>query len=294
MALIERHWGLGHVVPDATLHRYATRTVVAARSDQGRFIVKSYRDDAALGLVEPSVAEIDRRLGIFDYFDESGFGHAPSLRKTVEGERVVREGGLTIYILARIDGAPPPSTPETWAELGRIAASLNARTDYPYDYGIPVAGAIAELTAQAASYPFAKEFRSLVAMLDVLMDQPHALIHGELNPANAILAPAGRLSVLDWDQAGTGPWALELGHPLINVFLSEDLVFDVRSAAAFYGAWAGKSGIDVGRREIIFVAALLHALRYLPFGDVSRRWRRIQHALAHKAELLSVMGGGMS
>ncbi len=129
-----------------------------------------------------------------------------------------------------------------------------------------------------------------MATLDVLRDQPRVLIHGELNPANSILAPDGRLTVVDWDAAGTGPWALEPGYPLITTFLSEDLVFDARSAAAFYGAWAGPQGIDAERRELIFTAALLHALRSLSFAEPGRRWRRIQHALAHKAELLSAMG----
>lgn len=218
------------------LQQYPTRHVVAIRSDQGRFVVKAYEDEWALGLISPSVAEIDQRLGIFDYFARIGFRRAPLLLKAKTGDRFIRTGGLTVFVLEWIEGARPPATTETWAELGRLAARLNAQTDYPHNYAIPVAGAIAELREQAEHYPFRSEFLELVSTLGILADQPTCLIHGELNPSNAVRSPDGRLSILDWDQAGTGPWVLEGGYPLITTFLSEDLAFDARSAAAFYSA----------------------------------------------------------
>jgi len=288
-ALLEHHWNLEHVVSDATLQQYPTRSVVAIRSDQGRFVVKVYNDEWALGLVNPSIAAIDRRLSIFEYLARTGFRLAPVLLKTKTSDRFLRTGGTTMYVLEWIEGSRPPATTETWAELGRLAACLNARTDYPHDYAIPVAGAIAELTEQAGRYPFRSEFLELVSTLGILADQPTCLIHGELNPPNAVRSPDGRLSILDWDQAGTGPWALEGGYPLITTFLSEDLAFDARSAAAFYGAWARDHDLDAGRKDVIFTAALFHALRYLGFGDPLRRWARIRYALTHKHELLSAL-----
>jgi Ser/Thr protein kinase RdoA (MazF antagonist) len=290
--LLERHWPLDRAVPGTDLQRSTTRNVISIRSEQGPFVVKVYEDAWALGLVRPSPAEIDQRLGIFDYLARIGVRQAPSILKTIAGDRFVRMGGMIVCVLERIEGTPPPPTPDTWADLGRVAARLNARTDYPHDYAIPVPGAIAELTAQAARYPFKQEFLHLVSTLDVLQTQPRGLIHGELNLANSIRSPTGRLSVLDWDQAGTGPWALEPGYPLITTFLSEDLKFDARSAAAFYSAWAGHRGIDAGRRDVIFTAALLHALRYLGFGNPHRRWARIRYALAHKQEMLSALDAG--
>nr|MBA3377848.1 phosphotransferase [Chloroflexia bacterium] len=149
-----------------------------------------------------------------------------------------------------------------------------------------------ELTEQAERYPFKNEFLDLVSTLGILADQPACLIHGELNPANSVRSPEGRLSILDWDQAGTGPRVLEGGYPLITTFLSEDLAFDTRSAAAFYGAWAEDHDLDAERKEIIFTAALFHALRYLGFGDPFRRWARIRYALTHKHALLSALDGG--
>lgn len=231
---------------------------------------------------------------MFEYLGGNGFRRAPALLKTKTGDRFVRTGGKTVCVLEWIEGVRPPATIGTWAELGRLAARLNARTDYPHDYAIPVAGAIAELTEQAERYPFRSEFLELVSTLGILADQPACLIHGELNPSNAVRSPDGRLSILDWDQAGTGPWALEGGYPLITTFLSEDLVFDASSAAAFYGSWARDHDLGAGRKDIIFTAALFHALRYLGFGDPFRRWARIRYAVTHKHELLSALDAGTS
>jgi len=287
--VVERHWDLDHVVPGPVLQRFPTRTVVSIRSDQGSFVVKAYENAWALGLVRPSPTEIDRCLYVFDYLAMKGFRHAPSLLKTSAGDRFLRTEGTTFYILERIEGSRPPATTETWAELGRLAKLLNMYNDFPYDYPISVAGTIAELTRKAERYPFRTDFLHLVSTLEILADQPACLIHGEINLANSVMSPHGRISILDWDQAGTGPWALDAGYPLITTFLSEDLAFDAGSASAFYGSWGARQGMSADRQELIFTAALLHALRYLEFGDPARRWARIQYALAHKDELLSAL-----
>ncbi len=288
--IVERHWNLDHVVPGAVLQQSPTRTVIAIQADQGAFVVKAYENPWALGLVNPTTSEIDRHLHIFDFLAEKRFRHAPSLLRTTTGSRFAETDVATVCVLSLIEGFAPPSTPATWAELGRIAARLNAYGDYPHPYGIPVAGTIVELTRNAERYSFRTDMLLLISALNVLMDQPPCLIHGEINTRNAIIAPDGRISILDWDQAGTGPWPLEPGYPLITTFLSEDLVFDADAARAFYAAWGGCKEMTAEHRELVFTAAVLHALRYIEFGDPALRWIRIQHALAHKDELLAALG----
>ena len=196
---------------------------------------------------------------------------------------------MSIFIFDLIEGTRPPSTASTWSQLGELAASLNSFADYPTPYGIPVGATIDELNRNARRYPFSSEFRKIVSTLEVLADQPTCVIHGEINTANSILSSKGSIFLIDWDQAGTGPWALEAGYPLLTTFLSEDLVYDSEAATAFYGSWAAGTSICAERKEHIFTAALLHALRYLEFGDTIRRWKRIQYALANKEELLSAI-----
>ncbi len=97
--LVERHWGLEHVVPNQILQRYGNRTVLSIQSDQGNFVVKAYRDESALGLNRPVTTEIDQRLGIYEYLAGQDFGRAPSLLVTSTGNRFVRSGGATMFIL---------------------------------------------------------------------------------------------------------------------------------------------------------------------------------------------------
>lgn len=112
------------------------------------------------------------------------------------------------------------------------------------------------------------------------------LIHGEINGANAGRRANGEVALLDWDEAGVGPLALEYGYPLIAAFISEELVIDHDSARSFYRGYTDAGGyIDHDR---LFDAALFHALRYMWFGDVDRRWARIMHALEHENCLISL------
>lgn len=286
---LARYWPLDNVVPGPGLQHYPTRTTFSISADQGRFVVKAYDDQSALGLVHPAPETIDRHLSVFEYLAGKGFGHAPGLLRTRSGERYIQASGTTIYIIEEIDGRTPSGTVETWAELGRIAALLNAYADFPYEYGVTIEGTIAELTRIARHHSFEREFIEQVEKLKVLMNQPTGLIHGEINPANSVLSSDGRLYLVDWDAAGAGPWVLEAGYPLLTAFLTEELAFQRESTLAFYGAYSLGEVMTAEQLELVFTAALLHALRYLPFGNPRARWARIRFALEHKDELLSAM-----
>ena len=286
---ISRHWPLDRVTPGAVLQRYPDRMTGIIHADQGDFVVKAYASDQALGLVNPGVAVIDQQLAIFDYLGSAKVGRVPRLLRTRAGNRFARISGITMYVLERVDGVRPADTPETWSGLGQLAARLNAHTDYPHAYAVPVRQTIIELLAQASSYPFAAKFRDLVMSLDILADQPSCLLHAELNPANALRLPDGQLCLLDWDQAGSGPWPLEAGYPLLTWFVTEDLTVRHAEAAAFYRAYASGSARPIRQPDLVFTGALLHALRYLRFGDPARRWARIMYALAHRDTLLAMI-----
>jgi Ser/Thr protein kinase RdoA (MazF antagonist) len=289
VALIGRYWPLDHVTVESVLQESDTRSTLLIHSDQGGFVVKVYESAMALGLVNPAPKLIDHQLSVLDVLAETGFYHAPKLLRSRSGSRFIQIDDQTISIQEQVVGTSPPDTPATWAELGRIAARLNAVTAHPHPYAIPIAGTIAELTERAAQYPFREQLLALVATLHRLEHQPRGLIHAEINCANAIQATGGRLVVVDWDQAGNGPCVLEAGYPLLTHFLTENLVFHRESARAFYHGYTEGGGMSDDERDLVFTAALLHAMRHLDFGDRDRRWRRIEYALAHRDGLLAVM-----
>jgi Ser/Thr protein kinase RdoA (MazF antagonist) len=290
---ISSHWPLDHVRLGPLLQRYPRRVAFAIGSTQGNFVVKVYDNPVALSLVSPSPERIHRCLHVFGYLGARGFPHIPTLLPTRDGESFLRTATQTIYLLERISGTQPAPTPENWRALGRVAARLNAHTDFPFPYPISVNGTIDELQRAAAQYPFRKEFLDQVAKLAVLADQPASLIHAEINPANAFRTPDGRYYLLDWDNVGHGPTVLEAGFPLITCFLSEeDLTFQRDWGVAFYEGYTAGAGMTVAHKELVFIAALLHALRYLDSGGTPlRRWARICHAVEHQDVLLSIIPG---
>ncbi len=288
-AAISRHWPLDQVDAGQVLQHAHDRTTVAFATGQGEIGVKAYETGRELGLVAPSEDQVNQQLGIHDYLSRGKFRHAPALLPTRDGARFAHVEGLTLVVQERVEGRTPPNVPGSWADLGRIARALNADTTYTQPFAIDPAGAIAELATQAGTYPFAREFLDLVAGLDVLVAQPQCLIHGEINLANAIQCPDGRLVLIDWDQAGRGPRALEAGYPLVTQFISLDLAVDEAAARAFYGAYTGGEGMDRTEQDAVFTAAIFHALRYLTFADTDRRWNRILFAIDHREQLLATV-----
>jgi Ser/Thr protein kinase RdoA (MazF antagonist) len=80
---------------------------------------------------------------------------------------------------------------------------------------------------------------------------------------------------------------LDAGYPLIQTYLGEDLAFDAAGARAFYQGYTDGQGFTDDEWDLVFAAAVLHALRYLPWGDTAARWKRLLHAVETKADLIS-------
>jgi Ser/Thr protein kinase RdoA (MazF antagonist) len=123
----------------------------------------------------------------------------------------------------------------------------------------------------------------------LLEDSRQGLVHGEINLTNAMRRQSGELVLVDWDEAGTGAPVMEAGYPLIVVFLTEDLHFQRELASAFYGGYYGDRSPSAAEKDLLFPAALLHALRYMRFANQEKRWRRVCYAVEHKEKLLAAI-----
>jgi pentatricopeptide repeat protein len=138
-------------------------------------------------------------------------------------------------------------------------------------FAIPILVALQQLAARARGLPFEDRFLELLARAGELERQPpDALVHGEINTANARRRDDGSVVLIDWDQAGCAPAAMEYGYPLITVFLSEgEHAFDDPSACSFIRGYV-EAGRVVDARQM-FNGALFHALRYMWWGSTERR-----------------------
>jgi len=222
--------------------------------------------------------------------------HIPALLKTRDGQPLLYCDDQSIAIMEYIDGGQPDNSPAMWEALGKVVASLNTITDCPVPYAIPTAGAIAELTEDAQTHSHPKQLLDFIAMLSPLLTAPpHGLVHGEINRANARQRRDGSLVIIDWDEAGHGPTVLDVGYPLITVFLTEKLHFQRLQAQAFYRGYFGGRRPAATEQDLLFRAALLHALRYMHFANQQQRWRRVCYAVTHRDHLLaSIFSEGAS
>ncbi|MEP6631745.1 MAG: phosphotransferase [Lapillicoccus sp.] len=258
---------------------YPTRSVFRVATSDGTVAVKVDRQPPPREAVGSEAVHHDVALRLPE--------HLPRLRPTTSGSFAVHRPGLRVTVSEDIPGGPPPDTVETWAALGSILARLHALTPVSRPFAIPVHAAIEELATQSAAYGFGAEFRALLPRAADIDVGATATIHGEVNLSNCLARADGTIVLIDWDQAGYGRTALDLGYPLVCVFLTEDLDWRSPMAAAFYKAYQKHRPLPDA--EQILAAALFHAMRYMWFHNVDRRWRRVQHAAMNRAALMSVL-----
>lgn len=108
---------------------------------------------------------------------------------------------------------------------------------------------------------------------------PIAIVHGQPSPGNLVQRPDGSVTLLDWDESGTGPIALDLGYPLICVLLTEKPDWREDRARAFYRGYRDRSTGSLPSPDDVFAAALLHGMRSAMFANQTARLRRVRYAL---------------
>lgn len=203
-------WPLTSVSVSEAVQSYPTRGVFLVRCHQGTFVAK----------VDPGarrdVADA-QQLHALKYLGGRAFPHVPFYVPTSSGDPTGRICGRTVCVLEYLPlGALHDASPaETWGKLGAVAAGLNAFQDYPVPFAIPLRSAFSELAQRSRGRVFEARFLALlgrVAELERL--RPDGLIHGEINLANARRRGDGTIVVIDWDQAGAAPAALEYGLPV--------------------------------------------------------------------------------
>ncbi|MDQ1439372.1 MAG: Phosphotransferase enzyme family [Acidimicrobiaceae bacterium] len=281
-------WGLTGVVVGTARSTFPGRAVYPVQSDQGVFAAKVSRRTS-----QPNPGSEDS-IRLLEYLQARGLLHVPTPLRTLDGHASAASGGSDITVLEFVprplyaEATPPASA---WSDLGAAAAALNDITGYPRRFAVPVDEALVHLRARSEQAAFERPFRDALARASQVTESSRAaLIHGEINEANALRRHDGTVVLVDWDQAGTGPVALELGYPLIIAFVDIDTHrLHEQRAKAFYDAYRSSGGIVDPLAT--FAAAVFHALRYMWFADVDRRWDRISWALRNESQLLDVVAG---
>ncbi|MEM7029747.1 MAG: phosphotransferase [Chloroflexota bacterium] len=283
---IEQNWPLTQVALQEMLRTFDTRLVQRLTSAQGDFVIKTTNQ-------WPLDEVMQRHTFIFRFLQSRNFSWAPQLLPTTSGQPAQKYAGQYVYILSYHESQSAKPTPAAYNQLGHLTAKLHKLRDYPYPYLFTVADVLPEMMTQANDQPFAAEYRQLVQTLPDFAQFPNTLIHGEIL-GNFVQDDDGKICILDWDEAGIGTRILDLGHPLLTIFTTEDLDVDRAGAIAFYRGYLAQTSLTKLEISHIFEAGLFYALRYIIYGDTAKRWQRVQFALANRDNFVSLIKDAMA
>jgi Ser/Thr protein kinase RdoA (MazF antagonist) len=280
---IEQNWSLTEVEVGKILNNSGgARIVGLLESQQGKYIYKI----ADEWKTEKSLA---RDLSSFDFLNDYGFKHISSLLKTKTGKTFIKNEGKFVYLMEYVEGHNPEPTPTTFAELGKITALLHKVENFPFQTDFDADVVVEELKKNSGDYAFGEEYLRIVNSLSTFKNLPKTPIHTDISPGNSIQKKDGTIILLDWDDVGVGVSVLDVGQPMINHFISEDLEFFKESARSFYKAYFNERKLTDEEMKVIFDAGLFYALMYIIYGDMEKRWRRIKWAIKNRETLESLI-----
>ena len=282
--LVEKYWPLTNVVIGEKLKQIpgVERKVGVLTSAEGKFTYK---------IADPwkSKEALDIDLKMFDFLAVQNFKYITKLLKTKDNNNYIQIENNFIYILQFVDGKHPDETPENYKRLGEITAELHSIKNCPYETKFSANYIVQHnLIDNAKKLSLPDEYLELVKQQPDYDQFPKTIIHSDIGPGNSIQRPDGEIILIDWDDTGVGTTILDLGYPLIQQFVSEDLEFKEEKGRAFYQAYFKHRKLSELEMDHIFDAALFYSLFYIEFGDSKKRWERIKWALENKDKLTNL------
>lgn len=178
------------------------------------------------------VERVDGDARILAYLAEEGFP-AERLVPTLDGRVSCDLDGRGVYVTGFVPGDPVGSTPRECRCLGSLLGRLVTLERLPPEARRPAGSlpredltygrrclAEVERLVPAERRSEWETLRSAVDRTDDGVDLPTALIHPDCQPGNAIRREQGRIELVDWTGAGTGPRVAALGVLLSGAVLA--------------------------------------------------------------------------
>ncbi len=278
ISFIQNTWNFSNVQIEL-LQNKGERFVYKISANEGNFVIK-------IANTAKSYEDMKKDLFIFNYAPNHGFSHIPKLFKTKDENDFVEYEGKFAFVMEYIDGGNPANTSENWSKIGMLTAQFHDIKDYPYIYQTDFTPASEKESFKeiAATLSFGKEYLKVAETLPDFSGCSTSLIHTDIGLHNIAQSKQGNLFFLDWDGVGIGITVLDLGFPLICQFIDLDThKFDEENARVFYESYFNKRNLPLSEKKLIFDAALLFALMYLPYNDIDKAWKRIQFAINNKS-----------
>ena len=274
--VVEQNWPLAEVQIGELLRKSGGSQVGIIESESGRYIYK-------IAHTWKTPTTIERDLTIFDFLNSVRFKNISRLLKTKDDKSFVAiNGDKLMYLVEYIKGGHPDSSAKTYGELGRITGVLHKIQDFPFQTDFDADIVVQDLKKNSENFEFGKEYLEVVNNLPSFQNLPNTLIHTDISPTNTIQNESGDFIVIDWDEAGIGVSVLDIGQPLINQFISEDLEFFDDKLKTFYKAYFKERKITEEEMNYLFDAGMFWTCMYIIYGDTLKRWKRVKWAIENR------------
>ncbi len=199
------------------------------------------------------------------------------------------ESGRAWLFLERVPGEvlADVGEPEAWRAAARWAAELGGAVPVPPDPASDqllldrgrdwhehwIAAATAACEAGGRRELAARLRRGAPRLLDRLQDLPRTFVHGELYASNVIVqrqgSEAAQVKPVDWEMAGTGPFALDLAALVAGWAEAERRAM----SGAFHGALPDEVGSAISETDLLEAVALCELALALQWIGWASGWR---------------------
>ncbi len=232
-------------------------------------------------------------------------GHAPRLFGTLPPTPEVPLGALAVE---RIAGRPPrlpqdlPALAEAMARVHALPMPPEAERRPLADHHDPVAGALAEIEAQATYLDAAGIAAESRQLLEAELDwarafatrmaaeapaQPRSLVLTDTHPGNFLITPQGRAVIVDLEKALYGSPGIDLAHATVYSSTTWDpdshAILSPAEVAAFYRDYLDILSATAGcERSAALAPWLLPLRRLLVLRALTwcAKWRALQNSRA--------------
>ena len=236
-------------------------------------------------------------------------GHGPRLHGKIEPQERLPMGALVVDY---IEGRPPrlpdelPALAAAMARVHALALPEPAARPPLEDHANPVAGAMAEIEAQAeylepagleadalaeieAELTWARDFAADVA--SERRTQPVSLVLTDTHPGNFLITPAGRAVIVDLEKALYGSPGIDLAHATVYSSTTWDVAtyaeLSVEEVADFYHHYLDIVTESAGAKTAAALRPWLVPMRRILFLRAitwCAKWRVAHAAQARRAE----------
>jgi Ser/Thr protein kinase RdoA (MazF antagonist) len=281
--LIERHWPLtGVVIKDMPLQGMGGMVgIVEAKESKYTYKIAGHWK---------TPGNLNRDLSAYDFLNSKGFEHISKLLYTKNSKRFIQVENKLLYLIEFIEGTHPEPTVETWAEIGKITATLHNITGFTFESDYRPKSAVLQAIEKAHQFDFKEEYVALLKKVPSFEHLPMVPIHTEITPSNTIQRPDGKIMIIDWDEVGIGPAVLDLGVGLINKFVTNNFKVRETEAKAYFQAYFSLHPMIDEEKEYIFEAAIYWGLLWVQWfkGEAHKRFEIVKWAIEHKEKIIAL------